>query len=158
MSKSSPARGTNRGRHFLLRLTKPNTDKSIPRTRATGRSGNDPGIHGPRGPNGFGAKAVTVCGVVVTVIVVLFPGVTAGGIDVAIAPNGKPVAVNVTEPTKVPPTGAVAIANSAGWPGATVCGGVGLDAAKSTIVNVNALEVPPPGVGLNIVMEAVPAV
>ncbi len=125
---------------------------------ATCHPGNDAGNHWPRGPSDFGVKAVAVRGVVVTVIVVLLPAVTEGGLNIAVAPTGKPVAVNVTGPGKAPPTGAVAITNSAGWPAVAVCGPVVLVVVKSMMLNVSALDVPPPGAALNIVIEAEPAV
>ena len=67
--------------------------------------------HGPRGPNGGGVEAVVVRAVVVTVIVVLVPGVTDTGLNVAADPGGNPEAVNVTGLGNGPPTGAVAIVN-----------------------------------------------
>jgi len=96
----------------LLRLTNLHPTKSAPSTKATGHSRK--GSRGPPGSNGFGTEAVTVRGVVVTVIVVLLPAFREGGLNVAMAPTGKPVAVNVTFPGKAPPTGAVAITNIAG--------------------------------------------
>jgi hypothetical protein len=47
--------------------------------------------------------------VVVIVIVELLPGVNDAGLNVAAAPAGKPAAVNVTVPEKVPPVDAAAI-------------------------------------------------
>jgi hypothetical protein len=94
--------------------------------------------------------------VVVTVIMVLVPGVTEVGLNFAAAPVGSPVTVNVTGFVRVPPTVAVEIANAAGWPAATVSVGVGLETAKSAIVSVRAAEVPPPGNGLNTVTKMAP--
>ena len=52
--------------------------------------------------------------VVVTVIVVLVPGVTEAGLNDALAPVGNPFAENVTVPGNAPPTVAVAIVKF--WP------------------------------------------
>jgi hypothetical protein len=96
--------------------------------------------------------------VVVTVIVVLEPGATDVGLNVAPAPVGNPLAVNVTVFANAPPTVAVLIVYVVGEPAATVCVvGVGVT-EKSVIVKLIAAVVPPPGVGVNTVIAAVPPV
>jgi hypothetical protein len=70
------------------------------------------------------------------VIVVPVPGVTEEGLNVAVAPVGKPLAVKVTIPVNAPPTGAVVIAYIADVPAGTVCAPVELDMVKSTMVIV----------------------
>lgn len=94
--------------------------------------------------------------VVVTVIVVLAPGVTEDGLNVAAAPVGKPEAEKVTELGNVPLTGAVAIVNIADPPAVTVSVPVVLDRVKSTMANVSPFDVPPPGAELNTVTVEVP--
>jgi hypothetical protein len=94
--------------------------------------------------------------VVVIVIVVLVPAVTDAGLNDALAPVGKPLAVNVTVPGNAPPTVAVAIVKFAELPAVTVCVVVVALTLKSVIVNVNAFDVPPPGVGFTTVIAAVP--
>ena len=111
--------------------------------------------------------------VVVTVIVVLVPAATDDGLNDALAPLGKPLALNVIWPEKVPPIGAVAIVYVPEDPAGTVCVVVVAVTLKSPlIVNVSAFEVMPDGapcermpfaplkttVGVNTVTEAVPAV
>jgi hypothetical protein len=116
----------------------------------------DPGNRGTRGIDELlGAAAFRA--VVVSVIVVLAPALTEVGLNAAPVPAGNPVVEKVTELTKVP-TAAVAIVNVADWPAGIVCGPVGLDILKSPMLNVSAFDVPPPGVGLNTVTEAVPEV
>jgi hypothetical protein len=96
--------------------------------------------------------------VVVTVIVVLEPGATDVGLNVAPAPVGNPLAVNVMLFANAPPTVAVLIVNVVGEPAATVCVvGVGVT-EKSVIVKLIAEVVPPPGVGVKTVIAAVPEV
>ena len=90
------------------------------------------------------------------VIVVPRPAVTDAGLNDALAPVGNPLAVNVTVPGNAPPTVAVAIVKSAELPAVTVCVVVVLPTLKSVIVNVNAFDVPPPGVGFTTVIAAVP--
>jgi len=94
--------------------------------------------------------------VVVTVIVVGLPAVTDDGLNEALAPVGKPLAVNVTVPGNAPPTVAVAIVKFAELPAVTVCVVVVAVTLKSVIVNVSAFDVPPPGVGFTTVIAAVP--
>ncbi len=94
--------------------------------------------------------------VVVIVIVVLVPAVTDDGLNDALAPVGNPLAVNVTVPGNAPPTVAVAIVKFAELPAVTVCVVVVALTLKSVIVNVNAFDVPPPGVGFATVIAAVP--
>ena len=80
------------------------------------------------------------------------------GLNDALAPVGSPLAVNVTLPGNAPPTVAVAIVKFADWPAVVVCVVVVAVTLKSVIVNVNAFEVPPPGVGFTTVIAAVPLV
>jgi hypothetical protein len=95
---------------------------------------------------------------VVTVIVVLEPGATDVGLNVPPAPVGNPLAVNVTVFANAPPTVAVLIVNVVGEPATTVCVvGDGVT-EKSVIVKLIAAVVPPPGVGVNTVIAAVPEV
>lgn len=120
------------------------------------KPGSDPGILGPRGVAGL-RVGTAFRAVVVTVIVVLAPALTDVGLNVTPVPAGNPVAVKLIELIKVP-TAAVAIVNVADWPATIVCGPVGLDIVKSPIVNVSAVDAPPPGVGLNTVTAAEPEV
>jgi hypothetical protein len=90
------------------------------------------------------------------VIVVLVPALTDAGLNATVLAVGNPLAANVTGPGNAPPTGAVAIVKFADWPAGTVCVVVVAVTEKSVIVNVSALEVPPPGVGFTTVMAAVP--
>ena len=88
----------------------------------------------------------------------LDPGATDVGLNVAPAPIGNPLAVNVMLFANAPPTAAVLIVNVVGDPAGTVCVvGVGVT-EKSVIVKLIAAVVPPPGVGVNTVIAAVPEV
>lgn len=138
---------------LFARLT-PTNSKAIARTSEINKIGSDPGELGPRGIAAL-RVATMPRAVVVTVIVVLAPTLTDAGLNVTPVPAGNPVAVKLIELTNVP-TAAVAIVNVAAWPAVTLCGPVGLDIVKSPTVNVSALDVPPPGVGLKTVTEAVP--
>jgi hypothetical protein len=125
----------------------------------------------------FGLDGGAICAnpraVVVIVIVVGLPAETDDGLNDALAPVGKPLALNVIWPEKVPPIGAVAIVYVPEDPAGTVCVVVVAVTLKSPlIVNVSAFEVMPDGapcgripfaplkttVGVNTVTEAVPAV
>lgn len=94
--------------------------------------------------------------VVVTDIVVLVAALTDDGLNVALAPIGKPLAVKVTVPGNAPPTVAVAIVKFAEPPAVTVCAVVVALTLKSVMVNVSEFDVPPPGVGFTTVIAAVP--
>ena len=160
--KNSTATGAAVRGSLCRSFAKPNpasrVASRVERFAAAGHAGNDGGKSGPCCSNGFRRSAEPVRAVVVTVIMVLVPGVTEVGLNFAAAPVGSPVTVNVTGFVRVPPTVAVEIANAAGWPAATVCVGVGLETAKSAIVSVRAAEVPPPGNGLNTVTKMAPPV
>jgi hypothetical protein len=92
----------------------------------------------------------------VIVKTVLVPGVTIGGLKLATAPVGNPLAAKVICPVN-PPTAGVPMVYIAGCPAVTVCMPlVGVN-ANPAIVNVCAPEAPPPGVGFNTVTIAVPA-
>ena len=160
--KNSTATGATVRGSLCRSFAKPNpasrVASRVERFAAAGHAGNDGGKSGSCWSNGFRRSAEPVRAVVVTVIVVLVPGVTEVGLNLAAAPVGSPVTVNVTGFVRVPPTVAVEIANAAGWPAATVSVGVGLETAKSAIVSVRAAEVPPPGKGLNTVIEMAPPV
>lgn len=95
--------------------------------------------------------------VVVTVMVVLAPALTDVGLNDALAPVGRPLAVKAMEPGNAPPTVAVAIVKLPDWPALTVCVAVVGDTPKSVMVNVSEFDVPPPGVGFTTVIAAVPA-
>jgi hypothetical protein len=102
-------------------------------------AGNDSGkVFRPRGASGTnGARAApTGRAVVVTVIVVLAPGVTDAGLKVAADSAGNPVTVKVTAIAEFPPSGAVVIVNTAEAPATVVCGLVVLVTVKSTMVTV----------------------
>lgn len=148
------------GGNLRRSLAKPNAASNVAsrteRFAAAGRAGNDGGISGSCWANGFRQSTEATRAVVVTVIVVLVPGVTEAGLNVAAAPVGSPVTANVTGVGKAAPTVAVEIANPAGWPAATVCAAVGLETEKSAIVSVRAVEAPPPGDGLNTVTKIAP--
>ncbi len=119
---------------------------------------NHSGRFGALGLIGVGGVCAKPRAVVVTVIVVLEPGVTDVGLNVAPAPVGNPLALNVMLFANAPPTVAVLIVNVVGLPAATVCVvGVGVT-EKSVIVKLIAAVVPPPGVGVNTVIAAVPPV
>src|ERR1700689_4417117 len=158
---NSAATGTTRG-NLCRSLAKPIPASSVASRMegfaAAGHAGNDGGKSGPCCSNGFRRSAEPARAVVVTVIMVLVPGVTEVGLNFAATPVGSPVTVNVTGFVRVPPTVAVEIANAAGWPAATVSVGVELETAKSAIVSVRAGEVPPPGNGLNTVTKMAPPV
>jgi len=155
----SAATGATPRGNLCRSLAKPNPASSVASNMERfAAAGNDAGKSGPCWSNGFRENAETGRAVVVTVIMVLVPGVTEAGLNVAAAPRGSPVTVNVTGFGKAPPTVAVEIENAAGWPAATVCVGVELETAKSAIVNVSAAEVPPPGNGLNTVTKMAPPV
>ena len=94
--------------------------------------------------------------VVVTVITVLVPAVTDGGANVAAAPVGSPVAEKFSVAAAPAPAGAVGIVKFADWPAGTVWEAGWFGSEKPTMASVTAPEVPPPGVGLNTVAEAVP--
>jgi hypothetical protein len=83
--------------------------------------------------------------VVVTDIAVPVPALTDDGLNVALAPIGRPLAVKVTAPGNAPPTVAVAIVKFAEPPAVTVCVAVVALTLKSVIVSVSKFEVPPPG-------------
>ena len=158
--KNSTATGAAVRGSLCRSFAKPNpasrVASRVERFAAAGHAGNDGGKSGSCWSNGFRRSAEPVRAVVVTVIMVLVPGVTEVGLNFAAAPVGSPVTVNVTGFVRVPPTVAVEIANAAGWPAATVSVGVELETAKSAIVSVRAAEVPPPGNGLNTVTKMAP--
>jgi len=99
---------------------------------------------------------VKVCAVVATVIMVLLPGATDGGLNVAMAAGGNPDTVKVTELGNVPPAATAEIMNVAAPPDGTDCGGVGLMVLKLTTCIAIATEVPPPGPGLATVTNWLP--
>jgi hypothetical protein len=70
------------------------------------------------------------------VSVVLAPGVTDTGLNVATDSAGSPVAVKVTEIAELPPSGAVEIVNIADAPATTACDPAVTDTVKSTMVIV----------------------
>jgi hypothetical protein len=119
---------------------------------------NQSGRSGVAGLDGVCNVPVVLRAVVVIVIDVPVPALTDAGLNVAVAPVGKPAALNVTEPGNAPPTVAVAIAKLAGDPAMTVCVVVVAVTLKSVIVRVSEFEVPPPGVGFTTVIAAVPLV
>lgn len=96
--------------------------------------------------------------VVVIVSVVLAPGVTEGGVNVAAVPVGNPDAANVTGVGKVPATADVVIVYVAVPPALTVCGPDVLVKLKSVTLNDALFDVPPPGVGLKTVTVVTPPV
>jgi hypothetical protein len=75
--------------------------------------------------------------VVVTVIVVLVPGTTDVGLNVAAAPTGRPLAVKAIV-AEFPPIEDVAIRKTAVWPATTVCPPLELDRLKLEIVTATA--------------------
>lgn len=114
------------------------------------------GRSGVAGRAGDGNVPVVLRAVVVIVMDVAVPALTDAGLNVAVAPVGKPLALKVTEPGNAPPTVAVAIAKLAGDPAVIVCVAVVAVTLKSVIVSVSEFEVPPPGVGFTTVIAAVP--
>lgn len=115
------------------------------------------GRSGVFGLDGGNDVPVVLRAVVVIVNDVPVPALTDAGLNVAVAPVGKPEAVNVTAPGNAPPTVAVAIEKLAALPAVTVCDAVVAVTLKSVIVRVSEFDVPPPGVGFTTVIAAVPA-
>jgi hypothetical protein len=114
---------------------------------------------GAAGPSGsVGTFPADVRAVVVIVRVVLAPGVTEGGVNVAAAPVGNPDVEKVTGVGKVPATADVVIVYVAVPPALTVCGPDVLVTLKSVTLNDAPFDVPPPGVGLKTVTVVVPPV
>lgn len=127
-SRTNAAVGTKRRSGDRSYPARPIPARNSAIAESANHVGNDVGTLGSCGPSGRAGVAETVVrDVVVTVIVVLVPGVTELGLNVASAPVGKPDAVKVTWLDNVPATGAVVITNIADPPAATVCGPVGLD-------------------------------
>jgi hypothetical protein len=70
------------------------------------------------------------------------PGVTVGGLNVALAPGGSPVAESVTTPSNAPPSGGTVMSMVAAPPGATGTGAVGAVTVKEAVtVSLTAEEV-----------------
>lgn len=161
ISQISAAASTNRRSDFRLPTARVALARQIANARRMRQAcrgpGNGVGNRGSRGSNSSRVATEPVGAVVVTVILVLVPGVTDGGLNVAAAPGGSPATVKVTGFGNTPPTGAVEIPNTADCPGAVVSVGVVLATLKFTIVNVDVVDVPPPGAGLDVATEALSA-
>ena len=158
ISRSSATTGAKRCSGFRGRPAKPNAASIIASANEATPVGNEPGNLFPRGSNCSCVAPDFLREVVATVITVLVPGVTGDGRNDAEAPIGKPLAAGVSIVAGAAPAGAVGIVKFADWPAITVCGAGGFGSEKPTMVTVEPLEVPPTGVGLNTVTEAVPAV
>ena len=72
---------------------------------------------------------------VITVVAPAVPGVTVGGLNVAVAPGGSPVAESVTTLSKAPPTGGTERLTDTDPPGAIVTGVVGAVTVKVVITD-----------------------
>jgi hypothetical protein len=70
---------------------------------------------------------------VITVGAPALPGVTLGGLNVAVAPGGSPEAESVTTLLNAPPSGGTVIFTVTAPPGATVTGVVGAVTANAVI-------------------------
>ncbi len=70
---------------------------------------------------------------VMTVLAEELPGDTEAGAKLAVAPVGRPVAVNETVPAKVPPVAVTTRLYCAALPPMTVCGAVLLVMVKSEV-------------------------
>ena len=109
----------SRGNGRLMKL-KPSTSAPIP---AIGHTG----IPGRMGELAFRAVAAGVpasC-IVMTVVSPSAPGVTVGGLNVAVAPGGRPLAASVTTLLNAPPSGGTVTVICTEPPSATsngVCG------------------------------------
>jgi hypothetical protein len=139
MSTINAAAGAKRRSGLRPNLAKPTTASNSAIASDASHAGNDSGkAFGPRGTRGpSGARAAPAGrAVVVTVIVVLAPGVTDTGLKVAADSAGNPVTVNVTAIAELPPSGAVVIVNTAEAPATAVRGLVVLVTVKSTMVTV----------------------
>jgi hypothetical protein len=136
MSNTNAAAGAKRRSGLRPNPAIPISTSDSAMASEASQAGNDSGkVFGPRGLSGARA-APTGRAVVVTVIVVLAPGVTDAGLNVAAASAGKPVTVNVTAIAEFPPSGAVVIVNTTEAPATAVCGLVVLVTVKSTMVTV----------------------
>ena len=80
------------------------------------------------------AVRVASC-IVITVGAPAVPGVTVGGLKVAAAPGGSPVAESVTTLSKAPPSGGTVMLTITDPPGAIVTGVAGAVTVKSLITD-----------------------
>jgi hypothetical protein len=105
------------------------------------------------------AGGTALCAVVVRERVVAPEALPTGklaGVKVAVVNGGKFDAEKLTATGRVPPCVAKFIANIAVCPAVTVTGCVGPVMEKLSIAKLSELDVPPPGVGFETVITAVP--
>jgi hypothetical protein len=95
----------------------PNTLTNMPNTMANGAAGSLGWLAG-RLRAGIPAARVASC-IVITVGAPALPGVTVGGLKVAVAPAGRPEADRVTTLLNAPPSGGTVMSTVAAPPDAT---------------------------------------